>query len=594
MQNVSERFLIACQESSTRLSVVDLYFNRSSVPVITDLPVVSGTITIDSTAAQRTSGTLTLSSTDLIAITNTATLEPYGVEVGVRCGVMYADGTLEFVQMGVFLITDITYNEEEGDNPTITFTDRSQWIAEQSSKTGIEDYSTKSTFFAIQDLMTKSVFVNVSSVSDRIDPGGVAPNTLALVIDHEHLDDIVIPGGSPMDGGSFWDDIQILATSLGAEIFFSEDGVNVILQKAPDITYQTAADADVVVDVGVRGTLITSATGLSRQGAYNAVQMTGALPANAASTATPPTVFVCDTDPASLTYYDQTGGTQGPFGRVVLQTSSDTIVGIPALTAAATALLKKGLGLTKTLGFTMLPNPAMQVGDVVAVNHLNGTTDVAMITSLSMDLGGGAMSVGTKCPNQITPIDTGTGVPSGGGGGSIPVPPAGATTKTYPCIWSQSYNSGLHAVNLGSHTFAYQGWTSGGGVVFSQLGFDYARIQTDLSGKILVSMTLTLYYKHWWFKSGGTSWVGTTNNLVTAPNPYVAGDIVGGRVVTANWPNPGQKTINLGLTIATEFQDGVSTGIILGSPGVPHNVKYYGYASGFGAVHPPVLKVTYE
>lgn len=594
MQNTSDRFLVACQESGTRIAVADLYYNRSPLPILTDLKVVTGSLTIDSTAAQRTSGTMTLAETDLIDLGDTATLQPYGVEIGIRMGVQYPDGTQELIQMGIFLITDLTYNEEEGNVPTITFIDRSEWLNEQSSKTGVEDYSGKSTFFAIQDLMSKSVFVNVTNSTGCIDPGSVANNSLNLVIDKAHLDDIIIPGGSPMDGGSFWDDIQAMASSLGAEIFFSEDGVNVILQKVPDLTTQSVADADIVTDAtGDRGVIITSATGLSRIGSYNAVQMTGALPANAAATATPPTVFVYDNNPASATYYDITGGTQGPFGRVVYAVTSDTLVGIPALTAAATALLKKGLGLTKTLSYTMLPNPAVQCGDIHVVRHETGLADIVMVTTIGIDIGSqAAMSIGTKCANEIATWNSGTGVIDGGGGGQIPQAPIGATTRSYKCKWSQSYLQNLHQTNGGSSTFAYQGNVGGSiGNRFSMLGFDWAQIQTDLSGKIIVSCSLTLYFQHWWNNSG-TALIGTTNSTATsAPTLYPSGTITGGRVNIANWPRLGLKTINLGITIGQEFQGGLTTGLILGSPGVNTNKLYYGYASGFGATHPPVLTI---
>lgn len=591
MINVTDRFLVACKESGQRVAVADLYYNHGKQPVVSGLPITGWTVTQDSTAAQRSTASLTLTPTDLISFDPNATLQPYGLEIGIRIGVVYPDGTSEYVQKGIYQITDLSFDDENGDAPTVTLADRSTFIAEQSSSTGIEDYSGKGTMFAIQDLLTKSVFINVDESGAKVDPLSLGPSELHLVIDHQHLDDIKIPGASPMDGGSFWDDIQTLSASLGAECYFDDDGCNVILQKIPDITNLNAHDdAVLIVDVGAEGVLLSAQTGLSRSGAYNAVQMTGALPANATATATPPTVFVFDSDPTSPTFYDNTGGTNGPFGRIVHAATSDTITDKTALKTAALALLKKGIGLTKTLSFSMLANYALEIGDIILVKHLNGDEDLVMVTGITFQQDG-SMSVSTKCPNQIETIDTGTGIPDGGGGGIIPTPPPGSLTKTYKCTWSQSYNQAGAKINGGSHTFAYQGNDGKDGNRMSLLGFNFTQIQTDIGGHDIISCTITLYYQHWWYPSGGTSLIGT-HDSASAP-PLVYPTTFGGRVNTANWPRPGQKTINLGLDIGKELRDGTATGLALGSPGVNTNKIYYGYASGFGATKPPVLTIVY-
>jgi hypothetical protein len=592
MQLVTDRFQRACRESGERITVADLYYNKQKIPIATDLGVISGSLTFDSTAAQRRSGSITLASSDLISLNAQRTIEPYGLEIGLRSGVKYADGDLEFCNLGIYVITEISWSEAAGGIATCTLMDRSNWLAEQASKTGVEDYSAKSTFFAINDLLTKGVFINCTQVPAKVDPVTLPPDTIDLVVDTANLTDITIPGGSPMDGGSFWDDIMTLAASLGAEIFFDVDGTNVILRKVPDLdATNTNDDAVLIIDTGDAGTLVDSTQGLSRAGAYNAVQMTGALAANATDTATPPTVFVYDSDPSSVTFYDITGGTNSGFGRIVFATTSDTITDKTALTTAATVLLKQGLGLTKTLSVTMLPNPALEPGDIVLVKHLDGTEDLVLVTVIDFDLAAAAMTLTTVCRNQITAINGGTGVTPGGGGGVIPIPPGGSITKTYACTWSQSYTAGGSSTSGGSSTFAYQGDDGlGDGNRKSLLGFDYATIQADTLGHVIVSCTLTIKYLHWWYSSGGTAIFGTHHSTTSSPSTYPSTSV--NRLSSPSWATNATKTINLGTDIGTEFQNGTTTGIAVG-PGPTGKRIYYAYAAGFGHSSPPVLTITY-
>lgn len=603
MQAVSDRFLVACRESGNRIVRADLYYNRMKVPLFRDIPIISGSITVDGTAAQRRSGSLVLADTSIIGVSSQ--FLPYGFEIGVRMGVQFPDGDIEYVQLGVFQITDVNFNEASGSLPTLTLADRSHWFAEAASKTGVVDFSGQQTTAAIKSLLQMGVFTTITQSYAKIDPQVMAPNQLGYFPDLTNLTDIKIPGGTPMDGGSFWDDIQTLASSLGAECFFDADGANVILQKVPDITGDnTVADADLVVDAGATGTLIDDAKGLSRIGAYNAVQMTGALPANAASTATPPTVFVFDSDPTSTTFYDTSGsGSNAGFGRVVLQATSGTITDIPSLTAAATVLLKKGLGLTKTLSVSMLPNPALDVGDIINVVHLDASTDLALVTQIDYDLGGGLMNLSTKCPNSVTAVITGNQIDIGGGGSNppppsttpppnpIPIPPATKTTKVYKATWSQSYNANGTQTSGSDATHCYQGDDhKGDGNRKSMIGFNYSQIESDLSGKTIISCTLFLHYEHWYWNSGGTAVIGYHASTTSSPTSFSGNT---NRVQSSGWPNPGSRTVSLGTAIGKLFQSGGAKGITLG-PGPSSLQTYYGYASGFGHSSPPVLTIVYQ
>jgi len=391
---VTQRYKNAIMNGGFRKTVVDLYYDRQSKPVATDLKVISGSVTIDSTAATRRTATLTLAPTVFIKKDGTSVLPTAGLEIGIRTGVVYADKSSFLVPMGKFPIETVNWTESGGSCPTLTLNDRSFTIAEQSSRSGFEDYSGTSTVSAIQDLLTKSVFIDVAKFSVKQDPMTMAGTQLALIVDPA-VKDVKIPSGSPISGGSFWDNIQQLATTLGCEIFFDVDGVNVILRPVPALDITSTP----VYAVAAGLNLIDDTQNITRDGCYNAIFATGVLPTNAASNQLTPTCFVSDEDASSPTYYG------GPYGRRVYTWDSGIVVNggdSSQLLTATKAKLKTLLGFANAPALVLAPDPTLDAWDVMGCTFLDGTTANLMAQQIAFDLSNGSgMTVSTLALNTL-------------------------------------------------------------------------------------------------------------------------------------------------------------------------------------------------
>lgn len=396
----SDKWKNAVRQSGYRQTVVDLYYNKQTIPVIRDLPVISGTVTVDGSAANRRSGSVTLASVDLISDDPTSTLEPYGLELGIRQGVIYPNGSSEFVPLGIFPIDNIAYDDDHGDLPTVTFFDRSYWIQEQSSQDNLSQYSNRYAIDSINDGLNLSVFHTVDGspfLNTKIDPVLTPAGYAALIYDDfANSKNFKYPGGTPLQSGTYWDNWQNVAAQLGCQVFWDVDGVNLILQMVPQLDdSNTVADAVATVDAGPNGCLISATRNISRTNAYNAVSYTGVLAAAADSAADPPYVFVSVSDPSSPYFYG------GPYGKNVYVTSSDILTQKKDLLNAANTLLKSLVGLSHGLSLTMLPDPSLDAGDIINVIFLDGSSELHMIDTLSIDLAGGPMSVTTIASSTI-------------------------------------------------------------------------------------------------------------------------------------------------------------------------------------------------
>lgn len=394
MITTSDIWKDAVRESGRRITVADLYYNHQPVPTLMNLEVISCSTTIDLNAANRRTGSITLANTDLVTENTTASLEPYGFEIGIRSGVVYPDTTTELVKVGMFPFETTEWADEAGSIPTLTLYDRSYLFATQSSQNGWTDYAGRTYLYAIANMLTTSALNFVATVSAKVDPTTVGAGDIYLVVDAAtQAKDIKVPGGAPIQGATYWDNMTAFAAVLGAHIYFDVDGVNLICEQIP-VLDDTDTDYVATVDVGERGNMLAAQRSLSRNGAYNAVQATGPLPANAATAQIPPSVFVYDSNPKSKTYY------YGPFGKIVLPVTSDTITTKTGLLAFANTTLKKGLGLAKSVAITVLADASLNVGDIIKVSFLDGTSELHMILTIEHDHVSGVMSLTTYSQNQ--------------------------------------------------------------------------------------------------------------------------------------------------------------------------------------------------
>ena len=189
----------------------------------------------------------------------------------------------------------------------------------------------------------------------------------------------------------------------------------------------------------------------------------------------------------------------------------------------------------------------------------------------------------------LTRTDTGI-ANDGSGGGVVPVT---RYTKTYTATWSRGYDEDGDPDGTGT-TDASQGYYSSlYGNQRGLIGFNSTTIKADTAGATIISCSVTLYYKHWYFASGGTAVLGT-HNYTAQPGSWADSRVNQNRVTSASWPKPGKRTVSLGTTIGGEFKSGTACGIAVG-PGITTSSTYYGRCAGTGSgSNTPVLTIVYD
>lgn len=152
-----------------------------------------------------------------------------------------------------------------------------------------------------------------------------------------------------------------LAQGIGAEWYAGVDG-QFYIQPLPAITSDPAVW---VIDSGDEGVVITRQSQLDRARVYNAVVVNGEPPDG-----TPPAYGVVhDDNPDSLTRWG------GPFGKVPRFFSSQFITTNAQALATAQSMLGDAIAGTRGVSVSCVPNPKLNLGDVVLLQTGAGDFD---------------------------------------------------------------------------------------------------------------------------------------------------------------------------------------------------------------------------
>ncbi|WP_181799329.1 DUF5047 domain-containing protein [Kitasatospora acidiphila] len=365
----------------------DLYYSQALV--LSGLPIVDGSITVDRTSKTRRSGTVTIGDPKFFPTFANSPLAPYGAELNIKWGIAYPDGTTESVSLGWFRIEDVDQETAPGQSngglPIVQFFDRSQ-------------------------------AVDVASFLDPIDRGGWAVKSLitnliqnvvpyAGVSISSGLADGTVPGGVTFDG-SRWDAVTACAGYLLADAYFDVSG-NLAVVPVPSLSQSTPASAAVwtmdastpaaiAAGASPTGVLVSAKRTVSRAGVYNAVSAYGATTGSAA----PPTGYAADTDPRSPTYFGPSPNygnpsTSSAFGAQLYRYQNNLLTTSAQCQAAAQTQLQNFLGLARSLSFTVCPNPALEAGDIIKVIYPDGRTELHLLDSFTIPLGPSAQFSGS-------------------------------------------------------------------------------------------------------------------------------------------------------------------------------------------------------
>lgn len=350
MFNVSPAFLAAVRDSHSVVSSVQIIQPGQTGTVFEGrtLAVVDGSVTLDATADVR--GSLDLTVTEKWPSgTGTFDIAPYGTEVFVTRGIVFGNGSVQRVPLGIYRI--ITVEQENAPKGTLRITgqDRMQGIIEAKVETAVSPASTD-TFGTIVNALVKGGVIQGATVN------GPYPAAVIQWLNADGTTDATTPATATGRAGlvveqdrySFLDD---LITGLGKIWYFDYRGV-LIIKPLP-----TNTDPVFDVSAGDGGVLVSAHRILTRDGIFNAVVVTGESYENLP----PPAYTAYDLDPTSPTYYN------GNFGKVPYFFTSSTIKTPADSINKANTLLAQFKGLPYDVDFTMIPNPALEPYDPVRI-----------------------------------------------------------------------------------------------------------------------------------------------------------------------------------------------------------------------------------
>lgn len=345
----SDRFDVVIRGSHQIRTVVDVLY--AGAEVATDLPVISGSYEADRTKAVLASiSNLTVIAPHL-APQRTGALTPFGYELRVRRGVVYADGTEELLPLGVF---PIQTSSTDGAflSSSIKAFDRSQLVIDARLE---DDYAI-------------AAGTNYADAIRLLILDGVPSATFNLPSTSFTTPALVVPVGSDR-----WAYAQQMATACGWELYADSEG-RYAARVEPSVSSTTSVWT---IDEGPTGVLMGVNVSLDRAPAYNKVVCSGENTALGA-------VFrgeAADLDPTSPSYY------LGGFGRKPMFQASPFYTGDAQCSIAAQAMLDRVRGVARALSLTAVPNPALEAGDAITVRRSAlGIDEVHIIDSLTMGL----------------------------------------------------------------------------------------------------------------------------------------------------------------------------------------------------------------
>lgn len=359
---LSPNFEKRIRESGRRKTVADVYYDGQLV--VSDLPVSDGNIRVDLDGQVRRTGSITIADPRLVP-TLSDILSPLGTEIRIRQGIIYPNGDEELVPLGVFRL-EVTGWGERDQAPQIQLYDRSKaLLAELPSPFSRAGWSAQAAIISFLEWFYPLL----------------APiNPIGLFGD---LKDYRLPGGHVFEADNHWDPIVELARNIGGRLYFDVEGSP---KCVPIAELDELSDPVFEVNAGAGGVLVSADHTYSREGVFNAVTVVGA----AKGEGVIPRGTIYNLDAGSPLRYG------GPFGKAGTTINDSSLTTVAQCLARARRELRKYTGLSYSLDFSSVPNPALDAGDIVKFVYPTGAFALHQIASLSIPLGSGDFTGSSK------------------------------------------------------------------------------------------------------------------------------------------------------------------------------------------------------
>ena len=335
----SDTFDTLVRQTHTVCAKVEVWSGRNlivSSDYDTSVSLIGGQVTINRTADSRRTCSLDIMLSSLSDYRSF--FDPLlGYDIIPSRGIIYSDGTREYVPLGVFK-ADTVDSEIRTDGMTISLNgfDRSRSIAMNPWSVPFSIASGTEYTAAMQAIITSraSGFTPEYSMT-------VSANNLPGALFFTNRDNA-------------WQQIDRLATAIGYDVFFDNIGVCVA---RPIVDPNTAP---VVLDLTAGSTALRLGNlkkNINVGETYNGVIVRGSAP----WLLFPVTGEAWDDDPASPTWRG------GPFGARAKVIDNAVVTNGTQATAAAQAELFNTLGAVERISFATLPDPRLDVNDVVRI-----------------------------------------------------------------------------------------------------------------------------------------------------------------------------------------------------------------------------------
>lgn len=410
MQPISEKMRQSLQGSNRPMIVV-----KAKTPhgVVTNLNIEKGSITIDHTS-QDARRTVEITITDESIIPGLydayGPVNVYAHQLYVYRGVLWNSNDIspdlwtcqapipkdllvpsnkayELIPCGVYRITEVSIEEDTDGNVVMTIKGSDlSLVVQKNSWTGPVTVARNPYVIPVEaisffDITPEQTYV-ASTIMEAIKilinnrwpthPAFGPPSFNFSGVSDQPIVDAVIMGSS-YNGGTMgqspWQDIAALATALGAELFNDATGAFVV-RTVPDPNGQPSVWSFLDGDGGLL-TKITRSINIDKT--INFVIATG----EAVGTTVPLRAEAIDNDPTSPTYY------QGPMGRILGRESGrKQLYTLQQVQNAANTYLNWFVGADEQVSIECLPNPALDVADVITVRRKNvGVYDPTVVFS---------------------------------------------------------------------------------------------------------------------------------------------------------------------------------------------------------------------
>lgn len=366
MYPASTKFLSHAKLSSKRISVVDVYEVGTTAPIFSNLPISEGMITMDRTAQHRRAATITVPDPFITTQFRLGAVDPRTVEFRISSGIVFPDGSQELVPMGIYRVADISWREETGGVLSVDLVDRSLLLM-RDTHAGVIAYLT----WTVQQLIEQMV--------EHATPGlGVGINYSGDLANPH------VPGGLVFDQSRL-EAVSKLAEVVGADYFFDSMGDFQVTKKPTVDAGTSPLDAVITIGPGEDGSLVSANRGMRVRDVINYVVVNGAT----GDDNLPVSGIAFDDNPSSPTWVS------GGMGVSVKIVSNNKLETVDQCTVAAQAILRDSTGMAKSLDLQMIANPALEPGDLVIVEFLDGIRELHVINSIRFPLGRGQYTIST-------------------------------------------------------------------------------------------------------------------------------------------------------------------------------------------------------